>query len=69
MTTVFKIEPNNGESYGFPIEIPEDRISDVKGFLLENGYPEVEYGSPVFCYRLWEEEVVEEEPTPSKKNK
>jgi hypothetical protein len=63
MATVFKIDPCKGEQFGFPIEIPEDRINDIKPFLVENGYPEQECGSPVFCYRLWEEEVTE---TPTK---
>ena len=58
MATVFKIDPCQGEEFGFPIEIPEDRINDIKPFLIENGYPEQECGSPVFCYRLWEEEVI-----------
>ena len=26
MATVFKIDPCKGEEFGFPIEIPEDRV-------------------------------------------
>ena len=51
----FPIENHSTETSKY---INEDRINDIKPFLIENGYPEQECGSPVFCYRLWEEEVI-----------
>jgi len=33
------IDPPHGYMYGFPKPIPDDRLSDIPNFLIENGYP------------------------------
>ncbi len=50
------IDPPSGWLYGFPKEIPED-IKDVKGWLIQNGYPieEIESLGETFMYRCWYE--------------
>ena len=51
------IDPPNGWLYGFPKQLP-DNTSDVKGWLVENGYPQSEidaYGEHFYC-RYWEKE-------------
>jgi hypothetical protein len=68
MATVFKILPYNGEDYGFPIEIPESQIDNVNNFIVENGYSQdfLDISGPVFCYSIWEEEVVEQKSSGKK---
>lgn len=49
------IDPPNGWLYGFPKQLP-DNTSDVKAWLVENGYPQSEidaYGEHFYC-RYWE---------------
>jgi hypothetical protein len=51
------IDPPSGWQYGFPKPIPEDRLKDVRVWLVENGYPQKEidaYGKH-FVYRCWED--------------
>jgi hypothetical protein len=48
------IDPPSGWRYGFPKVIPND-VKDVKGWLVENGYPQWEIDSygDYFYYRFW----------------
>jgi hypothetical protein len=51
------IDPPSGWKYGFPKQIPDD-VTDVKDWLVKNGYPEFEIkalGDYFFC-RYWDEE-------------
>ena len=48
------IDPPSGWMYGFPKPIPE-YISDIRAWLITNGYPEEEIESwgDNFTYRCW----------------
>ena len=49
------IDPPSGWMYGFPQPIP-DNITDVKAWLVENGYPQSEIdacGEHFYC-QYWE---------------
>jgi len=51
-------DPPSGWRYGFPKPIPENRRNDVKRWLIEEGYPELEInflGEYFYC-RFWEKE-------------
>jgi len=50
------IDPPSGWMFGFPKEIPKD-VTDVKKWLVENGYPQAEIDSfdDMFVCRFWEE--------------
>ena len=51
-------DPPSGWKYGFPKPIPEG-IEDVKGWLVENGYPqeEIDKCGEHFWLRYWETEL------------
>ena len=51
-------DPPSGWMYGFPKPIPED-VEDVKGWLVENGYPqeEIDKCGEHFWLRYWETEL------------
>jgi hypothetical protein len=46
------IDPPGGWRYGFPKEIPADRLEDVNAWLLEQGYPKWLI-DPDCRYRSW----------------
>ena len=51
------IDPPSGWKYGFPKQIPDDRINDQLVWLVEEGYPQKEIdnlGEYFFC-RTWEQ--------------
>ena len=50
------IDPPQGWLYGFPKEIPKERIKDVKEWLIEQGYPKklMESLGDAFHYRMWQ---------------
>lgn len=57
MAKVQMIDPPAGWKYGFPKALPEN-VTDVRGWLVENGYPQKEIdacGDHFYCKR-WEEE-------------
>ena len=49
------IDPPNGWQYGFPKVLPKD-VVDVKGWLIENGYPKsvIQKLGDTFTYRIIE---------------
>lgn len=51
------IDPPSGWKYGFPKQIPDD-VTDVKDWLVKNGYPESEIKAlgDYFSCRYWFEE-------------
>lgn len=50
------IDPPSGWKYGFPKSIPDDRIKDVKTWLIEQGYPQqlIDDFGDHFYYRCWD---------------
>jgi hypothetical protein len=50
------IDTPQGWLYGFPKEIPNERIKDVTKWLVEEGYPKklIESLGNAFHYRMWE---------------
>jgi hypothetical protein len=58
MKTVRYVDPPSGWKYGFPKAIPDDRMSDLVEWLVEEGYPRPAIkalGAHFYC-RFWEEE-------------
>ena len=49
------IDPPSGWLYGFPKEIPKDRLKDVTEWLIEQGYPKktIDDFGEHFVYRTW----------------
>ena len=56
MTTI--VDPPSGWMYGFPKPLPEDRPADwnFRGWLIENGYPEIDADFAVAHCRQWDDE-------------
>lgn len=57
--TVTMINPPGGRKFGFPKELPFPIPSNIKGWLVKNGYPQEEidsYGNNFRC-RYWGQDV------------
>ena len=56
MSKLLIIDPPSGWRYGFPKPIPQERLKDVKVWLVEQGYPqeEIDKLGDFFGYRYWE---------------
>ena len=55
MTKVLYIDPPSGWKFGYPKILPKE-VSDVRQFLLDNGYPEKDVDFALRYLRMWEEE-------------
>ena len=54
--TVLMCLPPDGEQYGFPKIVPENRIDDVTTWMVEEGYPRQMIRSYTLFYpRYWRE--------------
>ena len=51
----YVIDPPGGWRWGFPKEIPKNRLADVNAWLVENRYPqrEIDSFSGNVPYRIW----------------
>ena len=53
--TVTMIDPPEGWRYGFPKRLPDD-VTDMRKWLIENGYPEDQIVFALKYSRMWKEE-------------
>ena len=55
---VLMIDPPFGSKFGFPKKLPK-RVKDIRGWLVENGYPKqiIEDAGDSFQYRFFEIEI------------
>ncbi len=49
------VDPPTGWLYGFPKELPEG-VTDIRQWLIDNGYPEHEADLGVKYLRQWEKQ-------------
>lgn len=58
-TTVTYIDPPKGWAFGFPKILPDPKPTDMKQWLIDNGYPEKDVDFALEWCRLWKEEIEE----------
>ena len=47
------IDVPSGWRYGFPIEIDVSKVTDIKQFVIDNGYPKEETEQEYFYVRMF----------------